>query len=201
MSFKVLSMISIATLAISGCVTTYVPKRLADVTRNECIIVSEKASYKYTRGLLGVIWEEGITPSVFRAEKEDENGVFYRGHGRPLFQGSDMIPGKYFLRVGGIWLPKDAMQKAKLYSYFETESYSTSDVDTLAAQLAMSSTNSGMSVGSSVAGAAIGGAIVNVMLQADVGKIFMWSDIEDVAFVRLISKVKMCPELQQAVDQ
>lgn len=179
MSFKAFIVFSFAGLVASGCSTTYAPKKLADVTRNECVVVPEKMSYTGTGGLLKIKFEEGVTPGVYRAEKEDERGVFFRGSGRSVFHKNNTMPEKYFLRTGGVWLPKDPTQKAKLYSYIDNESYSVSDLSSITSQTAISSMNSGVGAGHSFAGAIIGGAIVNSMIQADVGKIFMWPDIKD----------------------
>lgn len=183
-----------ATLCLGGCATGYAPEKLADVSKDECVILPAKISYKLTRGLLNIEWEEGLAAGRYKAEKEDASGTFYRGVSRPLFQGNDMAPGQYTVKAGGVWLPKQSAEKPRLYSYFEAENYSTNDLNAYTNQVAMTSASQGAGVGPSVAGAAIGGAIVGAMIQMDVGKIFLWQEITDVNFIAQVSKPRACSD-------
>lgn len=64
----------------------------------------------------------GLLAGVYKPEREDEHGVFYRGENRSVvvrgLEGKTSVK-RYALMVGGFWMPKNRQASPKLYFYVE----------------------------------------------------------------------------------
>lgn len=82
------------------------------------ITLEQDVSYTTVRGI-GATWMEGLKAGGYIAEAENEHGTFYRGSGKCV---SDLMASKpNYQFEGGIWLPKEAAEKPKIYYYFNAD--------------------------------------------------------------------------------
>ena len=156
--------------------------------------------WRESRGI-GFIWEEGISAGEYRAQYEDQNGVFLSGTGRPIWQNMLGSSGKEWkettssdrnYKQGGIWVPKDSKLKAKIFTIFEVNPQVNKDVANTSSNIALNQMNNGAGVGTSAVGGAIGGAIVSALIKADEGKIFFLPEIKDQNLLLKLKSVSNC---------
>lgn len=185
--------ILVTPIFLTGCMTYVEPEKLAAVTRNECVIVAERISYKDIRGYAKAKWEVWLSPGVYRAEKEDTAGVYFRGNGRPITQSVDVVPGKYFHNLGGIWVAKAESQNPRLYTYVEQDENISTTIDAVTAQSTSNAINQGFGGGTAIIGSTIGGAIATALVLRDVGKIKDLPEISDEKFASIVKVVQKCP--------
>ncbi|MBW8721803.1 MAG: hypothetical protein JF626_08015 [Polaromonas sp.] len=81
----------------------------------------------------------GLLAGVYKPEREDENGVFYRGENRSVvvrgLEGKTSVK-RYALMVGGFWMPKNRKANPKLYFYVEKSYPSVDELTELALPVA-----------------------------------------------------------------
>jgi len=168
-------------------------QRLAAATRADVIVLDQDASYERMAGVMKDHWRYTALRGTYRAEKENASGVFYRGEGRPIVfsriddPGSTRAPYVSY-RTGGIWVPKDSTQSARLYFYFEAKEYSspTSPVSSIPA---------GTPIVPGAVGAALGGAIVNGIIQSKVGEITFYETPLDMDFSsKIVANIHSAPQ-------
>nr|WP_315204204.1 hypothetical protein [uncultured Albidiferax sp.] len=138
----------------------------------------------------------GLLAGLYKPEREDNDGVFYRGENRSVvvrgLEGKTSVK-RYALMVGGFWMPKNKQAKPKLYFYVEKTYPSVDDLAELAvpaaapqdmdAAKALAIDNSANAVGTAVGanpslsgpalgravfGASIGAALVDAYLLASI---------------------------------
>ncbi len=122
---KYKNFILLITLPLMGCGTTAIkPAELRDPNQISCIYFSEPVSYKEKRGLLSIEWQYRLERGPYIAEKEDDEGTYFRAPpgGVHVFR-TDMQdkPSSFVtnqLRDGGFWIPRDSKKSPKMYSYF-----------------------------------------------------------------------------------
>lgn len=170
-----------------GCAST-TREGLQRTERNEEIVIEPGFSV-VSYSVMNVRHEEGLIPGIFKAEREDADGVYFFGDGRSVWSKNEIIQKIPRLYVGGIYLPKKSSTAPRIFYLFETKVHTTQDVDAYIQQRIVSSTSMpapGVSVGSTVAGNVIAGALVNGMFEAHVGHIEMFPSIKDEAVVKRI---------------
>jgi len=167
---------------LAGCVS--VPPQaqgLTAVTRSDTLVIKEGTYYDEVRGLLKIHWRYTLLPGVYRAEKENASGVFYRGTDRAVVlerldeNGHTKSPGAIY-RTGGVWIPKDNPKDLRVYNDVEATEHlgpgitengqPTATVHVTAPPRA--------SIAQTGLGAGIGASVVGAAIQADVGKIVLW---------------------------
>lgn len=185
----------------SGCATTYKPEDLTATTKKECIYIEQDSFWQESRGI-GFLWEEGVAQGTYTALYEDKKGVFFAGHGRPVWQemvgDADDAPklsdkSKRVYKLGGIWLPKDPKFGPRIYSIFEVNPQTGQDATAASMNVANNQVgNNGIGYGAAAVGGAIGGALVNAMIKADDGKIFLWPEVKDATLAKQLNNVGTC---------
>ena len=113
------------TLSLLGCSTAAIkPTELRNPNQISCIYVSEPLTYKEKKGLLNIEWQYRLERGPYIAEKENEEGTYFRAPpgGVHVFR-TDMQHkpssfGSNELRDGGLWIPHDSKKSPKMYSYF-----------------------------------------------------------------------------------
>ncbi|MES2205918.1 MAG: hypothetical protein V4525_03865 [Pseudomonadota bacterium] len=184
-------LLSIIPTVLTGCVTAISPKNLQAIKKENCITLTEKISWKERRGMAGLGWEEGVAEGIYKAEFEDKKGVFYRGKGRPVssrvFNVSE--PSKKtttLIYQGGIWLPRNPLEKPRMYYYSENESFTTDNIHNSALS------NQNVSAVNAGVGSGIGFAIVEAMAHVSKGDIVFLPEIKDSNFISKIINVEKC---------
>jgi hypothetical protein len=185
---------------ISGCATQHQPATIGttEVSRDDYIEISTPIAYRVTGGLMKITVEFGIRPGVFKAEKENDLGVFYRGADHPLW--SKLIDNQtrpFQLRAGGIWIPKSPSSSPRLYWISESRLLTTETLDSSDNLQARSGTDAlnqivvskteeapliGKPIGSTAVGSIIGAGIVIAIIQADIGNILLLEESNDPEF-------------------
>lgn len=98
---------------ITGCATAQLDN-LRKSPDQPGMLVVEPISFVFGSSAImmsGV--QAGLLPSYYVATKENENGTFYLGSGQcVLYKGKD----QYGLMTGGVWLPKNSSNPARLFS-------------------------------------------------------------------------------------
>lgn len=108
-------------VALSGCASTYKPEDLRVPTSITCIYLPTPMSFYEKRGASSEPWETRLERGPYVAEREDDEGTFYRAppggfsgwpYSRPATQSN--------ARDGGFWIPRNPKTTPRLYSYFST---------------------------------------------------------------------------------
>lgn len=191
-------LVSVSLLLLSGCVSPIATETLDDPTSVSCIHIEDTSFWQEPRGLVGLTWEEGVTAGEYKSEFENSKGTFYRGDGRPVWQRAfdkeqpKELHQSAFVWEGGIWLPKKNNEKPKLYYYYEAALTTAEDIGEYTRSYTESAVHQGANAGTTVVGSVIGGAIVNAMIQADVGKIFFFPEINDEALIGTLKNMGEC---------
>jgi hypothetical protein len=173
-------------VVLHGCASTSVvaPDSLAMPSTDTCLVISGTPAYSQSRGMVGATFREGLEAGVYRAERADEQGVYFRGEGRPVWQSNSAVSDRYAIGPGGVWVPRDSRLKPRLYVYIAAE---PDQAGGFASDFQDRQIAGGADAGASVAGAAIGGAIVRAIVAADAGKIMLHPPIDDIAFRQAVS--------------
>lgn len=177
---------------LSGCETYSARDNLTPLPKESCFRAGDKVSYSEVRGIQGFTWEQGILPGRYKAVGQNELGVFFKGDGRSFFYTVKHHDGTAYTHLfeGGVWIPRQSTELPRLYLLFETQAYTTTDLDKYIADRTVSTTVAGGSVGSSAVGGAIAGALVQGIINAEVGKINLWRDHKDMAFSARVRKLQ-----------
>jgi hypothetical protein len=190
-------------LACFGSATAFASFPIESIpvsTRTEVITLETTLTFPFTPAAWPV--GAGLAAGEYRAERENAEGIFYRGPNRSvLVRGLEgkTSEKKYALMVGGFWMPKGQSDpKPKLYFFVEPSFPSVADVADLTTPVPAPSTGKPASgdgfqiSGASVAGGVVGGVIVDAFLKASItgneGKLnFWWMPMNDKAFIEALS--------------
>lgn len=164
-----LKRLSIAALLslLAGCAGPMV-ESLAPTARHEDIVLTDPISTVSYRGL-NYRCEEGATPGVYHAQREDAEGVYYFGPERSIWMTNESIQPTPRYYVGGIYLPHDTTKAPQFFYLFETTVHTASDV--INSNAAAGALGPKLNTGAGVAGGVIAGALIGGMLEANVGAI------------------------------
>ncbi|TQV85905.1 hypothetical protein [Aliikangiella coralliicola] len=84
--------------------------------------VSEPMKYSERRGI-GVLWEQGIKPGIYKPTYQDKKGYYYIGPDAAVCQGNPECPdfGEGFGGDGGIWVSKKSPEDVRLFVVHEVK--------------------------------------------------------------------------------
>jgi len=200
-------LLAVACTILTGCGGLIKPESLKVPEPITCISLPEKISFSSFRGLLKVKWDTSLNAGLYVSEREDDDGTYFRGPQGTFSNWSADYPGMSRTYDGGFWLPKDKTQSPRLYNYFSATSVPVApelmNTDCSMATFAKDSASqrvnvllattsgavggagaralapgSSMTYGQAAAGGAIGMGIVALMINADVGKIYLQPQLE-----------------------
>ena len=157
---------------LGGCATR---EKLAPADRPEQITLAAQVSYKLTSPI-GIKWEYIALPGIYEAERRDADGVYFYGAGRSIVEITELYGNVPRLKVGGIYVPHDAVKPVEMIFAFEVSPTTTTDLnqysqDRIIMTTAMPGMRPGISAGTNVVGTVVAGALIEVMLQAGEGEI------------------------------
>lgn len=112
---KFLSALStLACVAIlTGCATAQFDKLRKSPDQPGMLIVEPISFVLGSSAIMMSGVQAGLLPGYYAATKENENGTFYVGAGQCVwYKGKD----QYGLMTGGVWLPKNSNNPARLFS-------------------------------------------------------------------------------------
>ena len=182
--FKASYLVAFTALLLSGCGTSPIITDLRPALASnkfeleQAIILDAGTAFNAPVGA-----KYGFFQGTYVAEKENSAGTFYRSPPFSVF--SPSVHGKYVVRTGGIWVPKDKNEKPKMYGYLNFEWQEVNDfASVLSAQPRTSQktyvqVNVGPATPVNAVGGAIGGAIVNAVIAGGTGDILMLPNVED----------------------
>jgi len=111
----------------------YVAESIPISKRPEVVTLSSHYTYPFKPA--GWPVGAGLLAGLYKPEREDNDGVFYRGENRSVIvrglEGKTSVK-RYALMVGGFWMPKNRQAKPKLYFYVEKSYPSVDDLAELA---------------------------------------------------------------------
>ncbi|MGD1823693.1 hypothetical protein A203_00085 [Chromobacterium violaceum] len=160
------------TILLSGCATVDTPENsglkkvsyVASIDLKDGLV--EKMGDTKSFFSMSAIW--GLMPGLYKADMENELGVFFLGDGYCFYSGQrEDLP--YRVQRGGIWMPKDKTKSARMFSIFEAGgAQMVSTLDELARNpyLVPRGGYASMSMSGAVGGA-IGVSIVQAMIDSD----------------------------------
>lgn len=162
---------------------------MTSTTRSEEIVLIEPVSVFVLPGIGGrTRFETRAVAGRYRAEREDSQGVYYFGEGRPILKQltalSDGRPLNEFTSEGGIFLPKDGGSPPRFFTIFETGASTAKSLNDLSTQQSVQAAAmppAGTTPVTAGVGAAVGVAAVGAMLEAAVGQVQLDRPIEDPA--------------------
>lgn len=135
------------------------PKTLATSHVDAYISLTHDMSYTGKRGLYK--FEEGIKKGIYKAEYQDNLGIYFRGPPNCTFTTPDS-DGITRIYEGGVWIPKNwDMKQTRIYSYFSEKDFYDKNPRIRE----------------------INGLLEDVLIHADDGKIILWPIIEDANFI------------------
>lgn len=196
MKWLISSIILVLTM-LSGCSVAPTSLRKPDII--ETIRLTEGISAVTIIRLSGVRCEEGALPGVYTGSGADDEGTYFFGEGRSVWNTNSILQKVPRLYKGGIFLPKDPGRAPSFFFFNELEEHTVENIhEYTQSRLITTSTLPGMtpgiSPGANVAGHAIAGALIEMMIKADVGKISKFRPIEDPAVVEKIMRAKQAPQ-------
>jgi len=103
----------VSAVFLSGCATAQLDN-LYPVNEKKGMLITEPISFVFGSSaimLSGV--QAGLLPGYYAATKENDNGTFYLGAGQCIWYKGDK---EYGVITGGIWLPKNSNNPARLFS-------------------------------------------------------------------------------------
>ncbi|HZX31040.1 MAG TPA: hypothetical protein VFF03_06790 [Rhodocyclaceae bacterium] len=134
---------------LSACGTLTNPTDLARPAQVRHLQITEPLLEKRTQGLLSMKWEYYLLPGRYVADRQDAQGVYYRGPSSSLFAKlEDQTEGQF--HSGGFWMPFDPAQKPRFFAYMGSAQRG---------RVAPASANRPMTVAEGAAAGAVGGAI------------------------------------------
>lgn len=179
-------------IALCGC-GGYIPGGAPkESSRQDSIIIPETIFYSIKGHLSGDTLRFGMLGGTYKATKENDAGVFYKGQGYPIFSGDwDSQPVQITFLAGGIFVPNDQAQPPQFYYYFgESRVGTESDLqdpkvipdDQISANspsrldttpYAANAVAHGAPIAPAAFGSALGGAIVGAIIASGAGEIHM----------------------------
>lgn len=162
---------------------------MARTTRHEEIVLTEPVSVFVLPGIGGrTRFETRAVSGPYRAEREDSQGVYYFGEGRPIQKKLTSSADGRLLHEsaseGGIFLPKDGGSPPRFFTIFETDASTSKGLNDMSIQQpvqAAAMPPTGVSPAAAGVGAAIGVAGVGAMLEAALGQVQLGRPIEEPA--------------------
>ena len=151
-----------------------------------------EADFQKLKPKVSEAWRFGFFAGDYVAENENALGTFYRGPRHSVFLPSG--GGRYVVRTGGVWIPKNDKDKVLLFTYFNFEWFEVANLDAALAKDPHGTTTIGINVtvspysNAGVVGGAAGSAIVNLLIASDNGKYQLEGYIDDPQFADEIRK-------------
>ena len=190
-----------AILFASGCTTS--PADLKQSSKTDCMVLLEDSSWSESRGMIGLIFEEGLRKGVYRASFEDEAGVYYEGDKASVWQFS--YPGdkpkdltafnSRAFSDGGVWLPVDLNKPPRIYSYVGASRQGVETTNT--SQHSVTNvpiyTPANISPVESGAASGIAAGIVASITNAQKGRILFYKDVGHDQFSKKLRVTSPCP--------
>lgn len=197
---------------LSACGTLTNPADLARPTQVRQIQISEPLMEKFGQGLFNVKWERYLLPGRYVGDRQDAQGIYYRGPSSNLFaKMEDQTEGEF--HSGGFWMPFDPAQKPRFFGYMGSaqrgRAAPANRPTTVAEGAAAGAVGGalggaaggvaahavnpkfeksyGQAAGTGAGAGLVAGAIIGAIIAADQGKIAFWPDIED---ERLIARLR-----------
>jgi len=133
----------LAASILTGCATAQLDD-LKEVKSAQGMLVAEPISFTFGSSAImmsGV--QAGLLPGYYSATKENANGTFYLGVGQCVwYKGKEA----YSLVTGGIWLPKNAENPARLFSVVGSTATSVKTLDEATASCKQPKASNGVEV-------------------------------------------------------
>lgn len=213
-----------AAAVLCGCATAQL-ENLRTASEQPGMLVAEPISFVFGSSAVmmsGV--QSGLLPGYYAATKENENGTFYLGSGHCVwYKGKD----QYGLMLGGVWLPKNPSNPARLFSVvgepsataksFEeaaslcrkpkpsNEAVGLTSADLMVSLVAnphslgvMPAGPNGSLTGSQVVGGAIGLSIAQAIADSAKGEYQIWQKVEDPDALRKMADAILLAKKVQA---
>jgi hypothetical protein len=176
----------VVSFLLAGCASG-TREGMSKSTRNEEVVLAEPVSIFAVPGIGGrARLETRAAAGVYRAEREDAQGIYFFGEGRPILRKltalSDGRLLQQFTSEGGIFLPKDSAAPPRFFTILETRHPDSKSSEQAAVQLGVQNAvmpPAGASPGMAAAGAAIGVAAVGAMVYAASGQVVLNREIEN----------------------
>lgn len=194
-------LISLALLAVAACSTSGAPyytemktsdfsevKNTIVIEINERLDFSEKSTSWVGRDI-----HEGLLPGRYSAALENDSGILFFGEGRRHFEHAS--GGQYYLRQGGIWVPKSKNLHPKIFFVIaplgsilepsleakaEVQKNTQDSFDLLAGQFPASTVSEGVGYG-------LGIGIVNAISSTSFGSILIYTPLNNNAYSEKLS--------------
>lgn len=119
-----------ALVPLSGCSSGLIaPDALRPASRDEVVVLTQAVSYSKVVGLISERANFGLAPGIYRAEKTNDAGVFYRGNGHPVWVTGERTGNFVSARMGGVWVPYDLNASPLIYAYFDMAPQTSESLD------------------------------------------------------------------------
>lgn len=152
--------------------------------RKEQLVLTERISYSSTWDT-GLKVVEGAMPGIYKAEREDPEGVYFIGSGKPIWFS---IPGNKsvstFVRQGGIYVPHNRTVPPHFIFVVESTAPLAGSINDYELQQTVQNIalpSNGPVTGAQIAGGAIGFAVASAFATLNDGKYTRLFPIHDAA--------------------
>ncbi len=170
--------LAVVATVLTGCPAHW--KDLKKIESEQHFVLQKDYTRTQVRGI-GVKWVEGLRAGVYSLAAEDDDGFYYRGDGQCVVKlpsdsaddylktGTSKLP---FLH-GGLWLPKQGIEKDPKLFYIQGEHLTDAQVGSQAnAAAATAGTVQGPpTTVAGAAGGALGGALVGGIIAMGKGEV------------------------------
>jgi hypothetical protein len=189
-------------LIITGCTSNQsnnVKKSLINVEKQSSITISEPLIwFKKSTSWATVDVTQGLLPGVYTSTQENSSGTFYYGASRSYFF-HDVNTGKYYLRIGGFWVPKSNTATPRLF-YIVDSQYSIVTATSLEAAIKQNTATESASPNgpnfptqptnmAQGAGYGLGMGIVNAIAESETGNAILISSESDNGFSEHLASI------------
>lgn len=162
--------------ALSAC---HSPSRVIEADkwtatqRQEQILLTERISHASTWDT-GLKVTEGALPGVYKAEREDPEGIYFIGAGKPIWFSLPTKKGEStYVRKGGIYVPHNRTVPPHFVFVVESDAGFEGGINEYLLQSSVQSVaqpTNNFGAGTNIAGHAIAGALVMAMATSNDGK-------------------------------
>lgn len=104
-------------LCLAACTSGPPVNTLRVAAHPDTIVLGEVAAYDVPARLLGSDWHFSVEPGTYTAEKEDDQGTYFRAQGYPVTVDTGATTNLVWTHAGGIWVPRDASKSPRIYYY------------------------------------------------------------------------------------